>query len=138
MNTYTLKDLHEGLTQEFEVLLTEEHMQQFQNISGDINPMHIDSEFARSRRMNGRVVYGMLTSSFYSTLVGVYMPGKYALLHSIDIQFLKPVYIGDTLKITGEISEVNETFNQVSMKAAITNQHNVKVSRAKIKAGVLE
>ena len=138
MNTYTLKDLHAGLTHEFEVLLTKEHMQQFLNISGDINPMHIDNEFARSRQMNGRVVYGMLTSSFYSTLVGVYMPGKYALLHSIDIQFLKPVYIGDTLKITGEISEVNETFNQVSIKAAIANQHNVKVSRAKIKAGVLE
>lgn len=130
--------MHEGVTHEFEVLLTEQHMQQFLNISGDINPMHIDTEFAMSRQMNGRVVYGMLTSSFYSTLIGVYMPGKYALLHSIDIQFLKPVYIGDILKIVGEISEVNNIFNQVSIKASITNQHNVKVSRAKIKVGVLE
>jgi 3-hydroxybutyryl-CoA dehydratase len=138
VNKYILKELYEGLTHEFEVLITEQHMHQFLNISGDINPMHIDGEFARLRQMNGRVVYGMLTSSFYSTLIGVYLPGKYALLHSIDIQFLKPVYIGDMLKITGEISEVNKTFNQVSIKAAITNQNNVKVSRAKIKAGVLE
>jgi acyl dehydratase len=86
----------------------------------------------------GRVVYGLLTSSFYSTLVGVYLPGKYCLLQGLDIQFSKPVYIGEHLAISGKVTYINEAYRQIEIKANITNQNNVKISRAKIKVGVLD
>ena len=138
MNTYKFKDVNLGLSKEFDIIITEEMMDEFEKISGDINPMHKDFNYAQSYRMNGRVVYGLLTSTFYSTLVGVYLPGKFAFLHSIDIQFLKPVYIGDIIKVKGKIVEKNETFNQIYIKGSIINQNGIKVSRAKIKVGVLE
>ena len=88
--------------------------------------------------MINRVVYGLLTSSFYSTLVGVHLPGKHCILQGIDIQFSKPVYIGDTLKISGKVSYINEAYKQIEIRAFITNQNNEKVSKATIKTGVLD
>lgn len=137
MQEYILSDIKVGLTHSFEAEIDEASMHNFLKISGDNNPMHIDSEYAKLRGMADKVVYGMLTSSFYSTLVGVYLPGKYALLHSIDIQFSKPVFIGDKLFVVGEVSAINEIFRQIEVKAYILNQNGEKISRAKIKIGLV-
>ncbi|NRS90167.1 acyl dehydratase [Flavobacterium sp. 7E] len=137
MQEYLLSDIKIGLKHSFEAEIDESRMQKFLEISGDNNPMHIDADYAKSKGMIDRVVYGMLTSSFYSTLVGVYLPGKYALLHSIEVQFTKPVFIGDKLIVKGEVSSVNEMFNQIEVKAYILNQNSEKISRAKIKIGLV-
>jgi acyl dehydratase len=50
-------------------------MERFREDSGDINPLHLDRDYARARGFPDVVVYGLLASSFYSTLVGVYLPG---------------------------------------------------------------
>ena len=60
MNKYTFEELYIGLKEEFEVVITEEKMRQFENMSGDINPLHINKEYANSKNMPDRVVYGML------------------------------------------------------------------------------
>ncbi len=137
MQEYLFSEIEIGLKHSFEAGIDEARMQKFLEISGDINPMHIDTEYAKTKGMIGRVVYGMLTSSFYSTLVGVYLPGKFALLHSIEVQFSKPVFIGDKLVVIGEVSSVNEMFRQIEVKAYILNQNSEKISRAKIKIGLV-
>jgi len=138
MNKYLFSDIKIGLNHSFEARVSSEEMDKFLDISGDNNPMHIDSTYAKSKGMKDRVVYGMLSSSFYSTLVGVYLPGKFALLHSIDLQFLKPVFIGDVLTVYGEVSRINETFRQIEVKAYMLNQNMIKISRAKIKTGLIK
>lgn len=136
MNEYLFSQLNVGIKHSFEAEVDEDKMQKFLEISGDNNPMHIDHIFAKSNGMKDRIVYGLLTSSFYSTLVGVYLPGKLALLHSIDIQFSNPVFIGDKLTVFGEVFKINEMFRQIELKAYILNQKNEKISRAKIKIGL--
>ncbi len=138
MNTYKLSDIEVGLEESFEVKIDVSKMDKFLDISNDINPLHIDSDYAKEKGFLNRVVYGLLTSSFYSTLVGVYIPGKYCILQGIDIQFSKPVYIDDTLKISGKVSYINEAYRRIEIKATITNQENKKVSKATIKIGVLD
>ena len=138
MNKYLFSDIKIGLNHSFEARVSSEEMDKFLDISGDNNPMHIDSTYAKSKGMKDRVVYGMLSSSFYSTLVGVYLPGKFALLHSIDLQFLKPVFIGYVLTVYGEVSRINETFRQIEVKAYMLNQNMIKISRAKIKTGLIK
>ncbi len=136
MNDYLFSDIKIGLNESFKIKLTSDKMDKFLQITGDNNPMHINSKFAISKGMKDRVVYGMLSSSFYSTLVGVYLPGKFALLHSIDLQFVKPVFVEDTLIIYGEVTGINEMFKQIEVKAHILNQNMIKISRAKIKIGL--
>ena len=138
MNEYKFSDIEIGLEESFEVRIDASMMDKFLDISNDINPLHVDSNYAKEKDFPGRVVYGLLTSSFYSTLVGVHLPGKHCILQGIDIQFSKPVYIGDALKISGKVSYINEAYKQIEIRAFITNQNNEKVSKATIKTGVLD
>lgn len=136
MNSYTLAELRPGMTESFTVTMTEEKMELFRQLSGDESPIHIDAEYAQQRGYPGRVCYGMLGASFFSTLAGVYLPGEHCLLHSVESKFAKPVFVGDTLTVTGVVDEVNETFSEITIKASITNQNGKKVTRGIIKAGV--
>lgn len=138
MNHYRLADLTPGVTESFTVTITEEMMAQFYAITGDNSPIHMDADYAAGRGYPGRVVYGMLGASFLSTLAGVYLPGEHCLLHSVDLKFAKPIFIGDTLTVTGVVDEVNDTFREIIIKASIVNQDGKKVTRAVIRAGVAQ
>ena len=138
MNAYKFSEIEIGLEESFKVDVDASKMDKFLDISNDINPLHVDGNYAKKKGFPGRVVYGLLTSSFYSTLVGIHLPGKYSILQGIDIQFSKPVYIGDVLKISGKVSYINEAYKQIEIRAFITNQNNEKVSKATIKTGILD
>ena len=138
MNHYRLADLTPGVTESFTVTITEEMMAQFYAITGDNSPIHMDADYAAGRGYPGRVVYGMLGASFLSTLAGVYLPGEHCLLHGVDLKFAKPIFIGDTLTVTGVVDEVNGTFREITIKASIVNQDGKKVTRAVIRAGVAQ
>ena len=103
MNHYTLAEMTPGLTESFTVTVTEEMMQAFERLTGDCSPIHVDENYAKARGYGGRVVYGMLGASFFSTLAGVYLPGEHCLLHGVECKFARPVFIGDTLTVTGTV-----------------------------------
>ncbi len=138
MNEYRFSDIKIGLEESFSIVVDSSKLDKFLDISNDINPLHVDADYAKEKGFEGRVVYGLLTSSFYSTLVGVYLPGKYCILQGIDIQFSKPVYIDDTLTVSGKVSYINEAYKQIEIKATIVNQHGQKVSKATIKTGLID
>lgn len=139
MNEYKLEDIKLNMTEEFEVQITEKMQDNFRNLSGDINPMHSDKNFAIERGFENKLVFGMLTASFFSTLVGVYLPGKNCLFQECkDIKFHSPVFVGDELLVKGEVIEIDERFRRITIKAVIRNQENKKVCSSKLIAGVLE
>lgn len=138
MNAFCYEELQVGLAQEFEVKITQNMMEQFRSITGDINPLHSDKEFAKGKGYNGVVVFGMLVSSFYSTLAGVYLPGERSLIQSIDIKMVKPVFVEDTLIIRGEVQERHDAFKMIRLKCQITNQLGKKVSKAVMQIGIID
>jgi len=138
MNAYKFDEIYVGLTHSFKSSISPSAMDKFLEISNDTNPLHIDQEYAVEKGFDGKVVYGLLTSTFYSTLVGVHLPGKYCILQGINIQYSKPVYVGDQLTISGKVHYINEAYKQIEIKAMITNQYDEKVSIAMIKAGVMD
>ena len=117
------------MTESFKVTITEEMLDAFKGITGDVNPLHNDEEFAKAKGHPGRVAYGMLTASFLSTLAGVYIPGERSLIQQVETKFAKPVYIGDELTVTGEITELVESVQRLELKETITNQDGKKVLR---------
>jgi Acyl dehydratase len=136
MNHYRWEELFIGQKETFSVTVTQEMLNCFGQITGDISPIHIDKYYARTCGFQNQVVYGMLTASFLSTLVGVYLPGEHALFQQVESTFLRPVYVGDTLTISGEIVNCFDAFQQVDIKISIHNQKQEKVLRGKIKVGV--
>ena len=137
MNNYRFEDLYEGLSVSFEETVTEEMMDAFRQISGDVNPLHMQKEFAQSQGYRDKVVYGMLTSSLLSQLVGVHLPGKYCLLQGMELKYLNPVYAGDTLTVKGTVDELHPSVKMAVIKVLIINQDGVKVVKGKIKVGFL-
>ena len=113
-------------------------MENFLALTRDTNPMHTSADYAKSNGFKDTLVYGLLTTSFYSTLAGVYLPGKHCLLQEVSAQFTKPVFVGDVLTVSGKVAEVQETFRRIVIKARIVNQDGVTVNRATITAGVLK
>lgn len=139
MNKYTFKDIKIGLEEEFQVSITKEMVETFRNITNDINPLHTDIEYAKSKGYEETVIYGMLTSSFLSTLAGVYLPGKYSLIHSVEILFKKPVFISSNpLTVKGKVIEVNKAFKQFTIKVEILDKNSEKVLRGIMKVGVID
>lgn len=138
MNEFKFEDIKLNMKEEFEVVVTEKMQNDFREISGDINPIHSDDNFAKEKGFKGKLVYGMLTASFFSKLVGVYLPGKNCLFQECkDIMFHNPVFIGDKLNVIGEVKEIDERFKRITIKAIIRNENNIKVASAKLIVGVI-
>lgn len=137
MNDYGFSDLRIHMEEHFKVTVTGRMMDMFLELTGDANPLHVDKEFAAANRYPDRIVYGMLTASFISTLGGMYLPGKRCLIQSVESKFVYPVYIGDTLTVSGTVVELNGTVRQAVIRVLVTNQDNVKVLRGKLKVGFL-
>lgn len=136
MNHYTLSELAVGQSESFTVTVTQEMMEDFYRLTGDDSPIHRSQEYAAGRGYPGRVVYGMLGASFFSTLAGVYLPGEHCLLHGVEAKFARPVFIGDTLTVKGTVTEVNDTFKEITVRAEIFNQEGKKVTRGLYRAGL--
>ena len=137
MNHYSYSEVSVGMTESFSVTIKQSMMDMFRSITQDNNPLHVDEEFARRHELPDRVVYGLLTSSFLSTLAGVYLPGERSIIQGVDVKYVQPVFVGDTLTIRGEIVELHDSVQQMVLKVEIRNQHGDKVVRGKMKIGIL-
>ena len=142
MNEYKYADIQIGQTETFTKEITLDMENKFREISEDINPLHYDDNFAieiSKGKFKKHVTFGMLTVSLYSTATGVYLPGKYCLIHSFDeISFLSPVFVGDVLTIEIKVTDKNDSLNLLHLKIIIKNQNNKTVSKAKMKIIVLK
>lgn len=138
MNTYTYDEINIGKKESFTVTVSEEDRDRFREITGDINPLHNDLEYAKSMGHDKCVAYGMLTAAYLSTLAGVYLPGKNSLIQKTEVSFRKPVYVGDTLTVSGEVTDKNDTFKLLELKVEIKNQDGVKVVKGKMEVSVAE
>ena len=137
MNTYKYSDMFVGLEECFYVKITDEMMERFFKITQDKNPLHCDQAFAQEHGYSDKVVYGMLTSSMLSTLAGVYLPGRNSLIHEVQTKFVKPVYVDDTLCISGKVVELNNSVERIVIKVTVFNQKQEKVLRGIMKVGFI-
>ena len=102
--------------------ITEEDVKKFVEICGDVNPIHVDVEFAKTTPFKDRIVHGVLVSSLISTVVGTKVPGPGSVWLDQTLKFLRPVKIGDTITATSEILVKIEERQQVVVRTTCTNQ----------------
>lgn len=137
MNEYLFDEIQIGQTVEFEYGIDETKMNMFRELSGDTNPLHNDLDYAKSLGYSEKVVYGQLTAAALSTLAGVYMPGKYSLIHSIETSFVSPVLISNCpLRVVAKVKDKDERFRFITLKVDIYDNKSSKVCKAKMKIGV--
>ena len=116
-----IADISQGQSFSFDALLTEKMIDDFSTLTGDISPLHMDRAFAVRRGFKGRVVHGALLGGLVSRLVGVHLPGRDCLLHSISMKYLVPVYAGDVVRVTGTVEQISIAANAMTVHVSILN-----------------
>ncbi|NQV48741.1 MAG: MaoC family dehydratase [Rhodospirillaceae bacterium] len=97
LHGYYFEDLEEGMTDVYGKTITDADIVLFSGISGDINPVHLNHEFAAETIFEGRIAHGMLTASFISTVIGTKLPGPGCIYVNQSLRFKAPVKSGDTV-----------------------------------------
>ena len=122
LNELSYDDISIGQQESFMIKITESMVEKFSNLSGDLNPLHMDNEFAESSSFNKRIVHGMLLASFFSQLIGMKLPGKNALYFSQTLNFRSPCYIDDEIEVVGEVTEKSDSTQIITVSTSIFNK----------------
>ena len=121
-NELSYNDISIGQQETFIIKITASMVEKFSNLSGDLNPLHMDNEFAESSLFKKRIVHGMLLSSFFSQLIGMKLPGKNALYFSQTLNFRSPCYIDDEIQVVGEVTEKSDSTQIITVSTSIFNK----------------
>lgn len=104
---YYFEDLVENMAASIERHITEVDIVRFGELTGDLNPLHFDEDFARKTIFGGRVAHGMLTASLFGAILGTKMPGPGCIFLQQSVSFRLPVRPGDTAIATVKIKSLD-------------------------------
>ncbi|MGE0120507.1 MAG: MaoC family dehydratase [Dongiaceae bacterium] len=110
-----IEDMSVGMTAVYARTVTEADIVLFSGISGDVNPVHLDQEFAKNTMFKGRIAHGMLTASFISTVLGTKLPGPGCIYISQNLKFKAPVRIGDTVKARVTVTAIDKERGRITV-----------------------
>jgi 3-oxoacyl-[acyl-carrier protein] reductase len=95
----------------------------FAELTGDDNPLHLDDDFASVLGLGGRVVHGMLTAGYVSTVIGTLLPGPGALWLSESFRFRSPVRVNDEIHVEVRIRHLSPSTGVVVLDVTVTNEN---------------
>jgi phosphate acetyltransferase len=102
--------------------LTQRDIEIFAAMSGDINPVHTDEEFAHHDLFHRIIAHGMWGGALISTVLGTELPGPGTIYRSQTLTFLHPIVIGDTVVVTVAVKEKRKVDKSVLLQCRVTNQ----------------
>jgi phosphate acetyltransferase/phosphate butyryltransferase len=122
----TYDELNVGDTASLVRTLTHRDIELFATVSGDVNPAHVDPEFAKTDIFHGVVVHGMLGASLISTVLGTKLPGPGTIYLDQTLQFRHPVRVDDTVTVTLTVAEKFPK-NRINLDCKAVNQKGEEV-----------
>jgi phosphate acetyltransferase len=102
--------------------LTERDIMLFAVMSGDINPAHVDPEYAMSSRFREVIGHGMWSGALISTVLGTTFPGPGTIYLGQNLRFRRPVKVGDTITVTITAKEKDPKNGKVTLDTVCANQ----------------
>jgi 3-hydroxybutyryl-CoA dehydratase len=110
-----LEDLSVGQSATYAKTVTDADIVLFAGISGDVNPVHLDQDYATGTMFKGRIAHGMLTASFISAVLGTKLPGPGCIYVSQNLKFKAPVRIGETVRATVTVTAIDPARARVTV-----------------------
>ena len=124
---YSFDEIELGMQKSFKVDISKNMLDAFGRDTGDYNPLHMSEEYASSTSFKKRVCSGMFLSSFFSRLVGMYLPGKHALHISQSLNFVNPCFIGETITVEGKVIDKSPATKIIKLETTITNESGKRI-----------
>ena len=116
LHGFFIEDLRLNQTEEFEKKITEKDINEFAKLSGDDNPVHTNSDFAKKTIFKQKVAHGFLSASLISTLIATKLPGPGSIYLSQNLKFLAPVFIDDLVRVIVTVQEIDHEKKKVRLQ----------------------
>ena len=124
---YSFDEIELGMQKSFKVDISKNMLDVFGRDTGDYNPLHMSEEYASSTSFKKRVCSGMFLASFFSRIVGMYLPGKHALHISQSLNFVNPCFIGETITVEGKVIDKSAATKIIKLETTITNESGKRI-----------
>ena len=137
LENLTYDELQVGDFATYTRTLTEDELILFAAVSGDVNPVHLDSDFAKKTVFKERIAHGMWSGALISAALATVMPGPGTIYLEQSLNFKKPVRLNDTLNVKITVA-AKEPKNRILLDCEIRNQNDetVVIGQAKVIAPI--
>jgi len=122
LTNYTFDEIQLGQKARYSKRIEENDILLFAHVSGDVNPVHLNAEFAASTRFKEPIAHGMLTGAIVSAAIAMELPGPGSIYLGQSLRFRLPVKPGDTITIELEVLEKTEKLHSVKLACKAVNQ----------------
>lgn len=123
--SFTITEITIGMTASYSKTISDADVKAFAGISGDHNPVHLNEEYAKNSRFKNRIAHGLLTASFFSAIFGTKLPGEGCVYAGQNLQFKKPVYLGDTVVAKVTVIAIDVLKKRVTFETVCTVKNRV-------------
>lgn len=106
-------------THEFQ--FSQEEVNQFAQVTGDKNPVHIDAGYAATTMFRKPIMHGMLSASLFSKVLGTLFPGEGTIYLKQSLNFLKPMYVDSKYQAIFTVKELIKDKNRAVIETVIKN-----------------
>jgi len=117
-------EIYLGQSSEISKRVSMEDVQQFANVTGDKNPMHVDEEYASKTQFKTRIAHGMLGASLISAVLGMNLPGPGTVYLGQELKFVHPIHFDDVITAKATVKEIipKKNFSLVKLDTNVINQ----------------
>jgi 3-hydroxybutyryl-CoA dehydratase len=122
LSNYTYDEITIGQKASYSKEIQEKDIQLFAAVSGDVNPVHLDAEFAAGTPFKERIAHGMLTGAIISAALALELPGPGTIYLGQTLRFRLPVKIGDTVTVQLEVTDKRDDKKFVTLDCKAINQ----------------
>lgn len=136
MSGKSFAEVNQGDTVRWRHEVTAEEVDAFAQLSGDVNPLHLDDAFGRRYGFRGRVVQGALVSAFISRVLGTELPGPGCLWLTQSVRFTRPVYIADPIEVVVRVVHKSESLRTLVLETTVENLRGETVLVGEVKVSV--
>lgn len=109
-------ELSVGQTAQMSRVVGSADIEAFADVSGDLNPVHLDDAYAKSTPFGERIAHGMLSGAYISAVLGTRLPGPGAIYLSQSLRFRRPVKVGDLVIARATVKELDTVRARVTLE----------------------
>lgn len=129
LENYPISEIVIGQTASYSKTLTERDVMLFAACSGDVNPVHLDKDYAATTPFGEPIGHGMWTGALVSAAIATRLPGPGSVYRSQSLSFKHPVKIGDTVTVTLTVAELKERVKLVTLDCEAHNQEGKLIAK---------
>jgi|GEM_PF-503905 3-hydroxybutyryl-CoA dehydratase len=107
--------------------ITDQMVREFARATGDANPVHLDDAYAATTLFKRRIAHGMLVAGLISRALGMSFPGAGTIYLRQQLEFIRPVFIGDVITVQLEVVEKIDEKKAIRVTTTCSNHSGKSV-----------